>query len=94
MKLHILETFTAGHILDPEVKEGDFAYFEVGIGHRPFKDSDLHWAQAAENQSDGVYWRVYLAGPTFQTWLTENNIPQNPNEWDEEQMFRFQLRFG
>ncbi len=89
MKLHILDNFTVGHVLDPEIKVGDLTYV---ISEEPrFK-----WG-IQENYSPREP-NVRFCGVDhvghFIKWLASENIPQDPREWDEEMHFRFQLRFG
>lgn len=92
MKLHILETFTTGHVLDPGVKCGDILYIESQSVHNdPDYTHYMNWRMVFQEGTSGG---AFTLSHKIKPWLTEQDIPQNPKEWNEEQMFLFQLRFS
>lgn len=103
MKLHILETFTDGHVLDPKIyNPGDNVFINDGSGrqmiaHKTHRNDQIGLMEITPKvqriATEKLGFNV-LSRDEVEEWLNEQQIPQNPNEWDEEMHFRFQLRFG
>lgn len=80
MKLHILETFTDGHVI-----KGDINYVVS-----PFMR--CNWIEHTDEFRSINMAREF--NESIVKWLSENKIPQDPREWSESDLLRFQLRFG